>query len=189
LDGECHLTDSWGKQMNATTKFAVFIALLTYCTVANAKDATPLVALSGDDSKIHKASYQRVTSPDDWAQIWSSHLGTSVDDSYRSCFEVDFERCMVVAILRGEQRNSRGIRVDSIENAEDALVIRFTQLGYQTSGVDNDQPPDRPFAFIVVPATSKTIVFEENYPNTMGTPPEWKEVARMEGQEVIPDKP
>lgn len=172
-------------------KSAILFLLAALAIEANAaeKPIKPLVVLSGKNSEIHQASYRRITEPDEWTKIWASHVGTSVDDPYSPRFEADFERCMVIAILRGEQRNSRGMQLDSIEDTEDALVIRFTQLGYQTSGADNNKPPDRPFAFVVLPATSKTIIFEENFPNMMGTPPKWREVARMEGQELIPDRP
>jgi hypothetical protein len=172
-------------------KLAVFFLMSACAIPANAaeKPRMPLVVLSGADSEIRQASYRRITEPDEWAKLWASHMRRTVDDPYSPQLDVDFERCMVVAILRGEQRNSSGIQVDSIEDSEDALVIRFTQLGYQTLGADNTKPPDRPYAFVVVPATSKTIIFEENRPNMMATRPKWEEVARMEGQELIPDRP
>ncbi|MGD9635688.1 MAG: hypothetical protein AB7G28_07545 [Pirellulales bacterium] len=174
--------------MRITVIFAILLSLFGIVSNAAEKEQMPLATLSGADSEVRTASYRRLTSPEEWAQTWANHLGTSVDDAYRPHFEVDFGRCMVVVIFRGEKRNSRGIQIDSAAETEDAVVICFTQLGYQTSGADNNKPPDRPYAFIVLPATSKTIVFEENFPNMKGTSPEWKEVARMEGQELIPDR-
>lgn len=172
-------------------KPAVLFLMAVFAIEANAaeKPLKPLVVLSGADSEIRKAAYRRITEPDEWAKLWASHVGTSVDDPYSPQFDVDFERCMVVAILRGEQRNSRGIQVEPTESSADSLVIRFTQLGYQSFGVDNNKPPDRPYAFIVLPAATKRIVIEENVQNLIGLPPEWEEVARMEGQELIPDRP
>jgi hypothetical protein len=172
-------------------KSAVLFLMSACAIAANAaeKARMPLVVLSGADSEIRQASYRRITEPDEWAKLWASHMRRTVDDPYSPQLDVDFERCMVVAILRGERRNSRGIQIDSIEDSDDALVIRFTQLGYQTSGADNNKPLDRPYAFVVVPSTAKTVVFEENFPNMTGTPPKWTEVARMEGQELIPDRP
>jgi hypothetical protein len=127
----------------------------------------PLVSMSGANSEVREASYQRVESPDTWARIWAKHLGTSVDDAYRAHLEVDFDRCEVVVIFRGEQINARGVQIDSTEEMEDAVIVRFTQLGYQTAGASNNEPPDRPYAFIVIPTTQKSIVLKENFPTKL----------------------
>jgi hypothetical protein len=177
------------KGVNVKSAVLFLLAALAIEANAAAKARMPLVVVSGADSEVRQASYRRITEPDEWAKIWANHVGTSVDDPYSPRFEVDFGRCMVIAILRGEQQNSRGIQLDSMEDSEDVLVIRFTQLGYQTSGADNNKPLDRPYAFVVVPAATKRIVIEENVQNLIGRPPDWKEVARMEVQELIPDRP
>jgi hypothetical protein len=143
----------------------------------------PLVAISGADSHVHvrKPSYERVTTPEDWARIWISHLGTTKDDAYRPLLEVDFDRCLVVVIFGGERINIRRIEIDSLSENTNSIVIRFTELGYQTDGADNNKPSDRPYAFIIVPKTNKSIVLERNLANLGVQAPEWKEVARLGG--------
>ena len=148
----------------------------------------PLVAMSGSDSHVKKPSYQRVTTPEDWTRTWANHLGTSKDDAYRPLLEVDFDRCLVVVIFRGEEVNVRGIRIDSTFETAESIVIRFTELGYQTAGEANNKPPDRPYAFVIVPKTHKTIVLEENFPTKFPRPPKWQEVARLNAVQAARQK-
>src|SRR6188474_3439133 len=82
----------------------------------------PIAVHSGADSKVTKPQYKVIASDKEWQSVWASHLGTSVDDAYRQAFEVDFDKCMVVAILRGNQINIRGITIDEVDNKSDAVV-------------------------------------------------------------------
>jgi hypothetical protein len=75
----------------------------------SARASRPLIAISGADSHVQRTTYDRIINPDDWDSAWASHLGTRKDDAYRSRFEIDFERCMVVVIFRGERVNVRGV--------------------------------------------------------------------------------
>jgi hypothetical protein len=165
-------------------KLVVALILFGTLVVANGRAAEPmskpLVAMSGADSHVRKSSYQRVTTPEDWTRIWASHLGTTTDDAYRPLLEVDFDRCLAVVIFRGEEINVRGIQIDSASETADSVVIRFTELGYQTAGESNNKPPDRPYAFVIVPKSDKTVVLEQNSPTTKEPrSPKWIEVARL----------
>jgi hypothetical protein len=165
-------------------KLNLVLSVIVICgplAVAVGQASQPLVVISGTDSHVSKPSYERVTTPESWARIWASHLGTSKDDAYRPLLEVDFDRCLVVAVFRGDETNIRRLQVDSLSETADSVVIRFTELGYQTAGDSNDKPPDRPYAFIVVFKTSKRIVLERNFPNMLSTVPEWNEVAQLKG--------
>jgi hypothetical protein len=159
------------------------------CLTATAADyeslrsvSKPLVAISGTDSRVTKPSYARITTPEDWVRIWVSHLGTTSDNAYRPHLEVDFDRCLVIAIFRGNKVNVRGIQIDSLSETRDSIAIRFNEITYQTEGpVDEYKVPDRPYTFIIVPKTDKTIIVEEHINRSLrGGPPVWKVRARLE---------
>jgi hypothetical protein len=139
----------------------------------------PLMAISGADSHVRKPSYERVTSQQDLSRVWSIHLGTSQDDAYRPLLDVDFDRCLVVAIFRGEQRNIRGIQINSLSEAAESVLIRFLEIGYQTAGADNNKALDQPYAFVVVLKTNKEIVLQQDIQNMKNAPPKWNEVVRL----------
>lgn len=143
---------------------------------------TPLALLSGADSKVSEASYRRVTSADQWRRVWLDHLGLSDDTIYGPLFEVDFQRCMVLAVFRGKMVNVASERVDSVTQTERAIVVRIDDIGYQTFGFDNEGGAEHvtPYAFIVLPKSGKQIVFENNVQGQKGQPPVWKELARIE---------
>jgi len=151
----------------------------------------PLVAISGTNSHVSKPSYQRIVTPEDWTRVWVSHLGTTSDNAYRPLLEVDFDRCLVVAIFRGERGNIRQIQVHSLSETADSIVIRFEELGYQTSvragEVDEYKVPDRPYAFVILPKSDKAIVLEENINRSLvlDGPPKWKSVARLKGTQKL----
>ena len=139
--------------------------------------STPLALLSGADSKVSEASYRRVTSADQWKRVWLDHLGLEDDDIYRPVFDVDFQRCMVLAVFRGKMDNIASQRVDSVTETERAIVVRIAHVGYQTIGGWKHVTP---FVFIVLPKSGKRIVLEDNVQTYMAHPPEWKELARIE---------
>jgi hypothetical protein len=156
----------------------------------------PLVAISGTDSHVSKPSYQLVTSPEEWTRVWVSHLGTTRDNAYRPLLEVDFDRCVVVVIFRGVRVNIRQLEVHSLSETADSVVIRFDELGYQTSvrvGEDDEyKVPDRPYAFVILPKTDKTIVLEENINrDVQREAPVWKAIARLSGAQKVtrPQRP
>ncbi len=180
--------------MNKIAVLAILVAFgqfisLTVRAVQNEKASTlkPLEAISGADSQVRKLSYERITDSETWTRASVNHLGTTKEDAYRSLCEVDFERCSVVVIFRGEQVNVRGIEIDSLIETGDSTVIRFNELGYQTRQRvgEKPEPPDRPYAFVVLPKTNKAFVLEENVQNIIGDPPVWKECARLEGSRTV----
>jgi hypothetical protein len=142
------------------------------------KTIKPVAVFSGANSRIEQPSLEVVTSADGWDRLWAKHLGTTTDDAYRPLAEVDFDCCMVVAILPGNQVNVRGVKIESIIDEKDALRIRFDNVGYQTAGESNRKPPDKPYAFVILPKSDKTIVTEENAQIYNGQPPQWKEWRR-----------
>src|SRR5262249_46971048 len=142
----------------------------------------PLTVLTGNDSHVKKRVFLRIASAVDWKRTWLDHLGMKEDTIYRPAMEVDFTRCEVVAVFEGALVNSCGLRVDSITESNDAIVVRFDDISYQTASLGKEDKGDQvsPYAFIVLPkANGKSIVLEENVQSINGRPPEWKEVARL----------
>src|SRR5439155_183235 len=133
-------------------------------------------------SRTAKPTLELVRTREEWNRVWATHLGTADDDAYGTKMDVDFERCMVIAVFRGERVNARGIQIDSTTEAGESIRIRLSDLRYQTAGKANKDPPDRPYAFIVVAKSSKGIVAEENLQHYKGQPPEWKEWLRADSR-------
>ena len=174
------------KAIAAIVAFIAWGSVLT-CLARAAESETglraqkPLVVISGADSHVMKPAFERYASPDDWTRAWAKHLGTTVEDHYRAVLDVDFDRCLVVAIFQGAKVNARGIRIESIREGAESIYIRFEELGYQSVVGPNSKPkpPERPYAFIVLPKSSKRIVIEENVQSIKNAPPKWQERARL----------
>ena len=97
-------------------------------------------------------------------------------DIYRPALEVDLARCEVVALFRGDSINSCGLRVGSVTEDGDTVVVRFDDISFQTMSSGGKDGGDRvvPYAFIILPKSEKTIVLEENVQSIIGGPPQWK---------------
>jgi|SRR5947207_2317567 len=143
--------------------------------------SSPLTVLTGNDSHIKKEAFLRITSATDWKRTWLDHLGMKEDTIYRPAMEVDFTRCEVLVVFVGASVNTCGLRVDSITETDDAIVVRFDDVSYQTLfGKEDKGDQVSPYAFIVLPKANKVIVLEDNVQRYIGHAPEWKEVARLE---------
>jgi hypothetical protein len=139
-------------------------------------DSAPLAMLTSNDSRVKARTYERVASPTDWKKTWLKHLGMKEDTIYRPAMEVDFDRCEVVALFGGESWNTCGFVVDSLTERDDSILLRIEGVYYQTEG-----GADRvaPFAFVVLPKSSKPITLELSDPHSPNEPPRWREVARF----------
>jgi hypothetical protein len=143
----------------------------------------PLVALSGVDSHVTNPSYKRVATPRDWARVWSRHVGELADEGYEPAMYVDFDRCVVVAIFRGDKRQIDSLRVHSVTENAFEVMIRLNELGYGIALRQGEKlpPPVRPYAFVVLPKTDKLIVLEESHPvkGPRNADSRWEEWARL----------
>jgi hypothetical protein len=139
-------------------------------------DTAPLAVLTGNDSHVKARTYERIASPTDWKKTWLKHLGMKEDTIYRPAMEVDFDRCEVVALFEGESWNTCGFVVHSVTERDDSILLRVEGVYYQTEG---DGDCVAPFAFVVVPKSSKPITLEQSDPHFPNEPPRWKEVARF----------
>jgi hypothetical protein len=167
-----------------------FGTFYSYCKVAHGENPEqmlkPLVAISGADSSVRLPSFERIATAKGWTSVWVRHLGTTTEDAYRPRLEVDFDRCLVVVIFRGERQNVRGIQVGSLRESTDSIILRFEELTYQTEQTaqasnQKARPPALPYAFVILSKTSKPIILEEGTRQYINEPPTWRVCARLEG--------
>jgi hypothetical protein len=123
-------------------------------------------------------------------ELWLSHLGKTEADRFREhlpIVQIDFEKCMVIAIFQGAKTNSRGLRVISVNENNDNVTLRVDDMSYQTSGGLNGGGgggvPVKPYAFVVISKSAKLVVVEEDVQSLKDKPPEWKERARLKPEE------
>lgn len=145
---------------------AVCLATHSYVVICSADErissppSKPLVAISGTDSHVKNESYERVETQGEWSNALARHLGTSVDDAYRPVIEVDFDKCFVIVVFRGDQIQVRQLIVDKLTEEKESITLRFSELGYQIGNSGpNPLPPEvqRPYAFVVLPKSDKPV--------------------------------
>jgi hypothetical protein len=145
------------------------------------QDARPYVTLAGPKSLVDAREYHRILAREELVTAWLRHKG--IDPAKHSEYhneagvpDVDFERCMVVAVFGGEGVNSAGIYAVSLSEEKDRVLLRFDHRSYQSGPEGNRVTP---FGFFFVPRSAKELVLEENVQNLIGGAPVWKERARF----------
>lgn len=149
---------------------------------ADEDTSRPLVALHGASSRITATRYLRVTDAKEWRSLWLEHLGVTpggLEDLAAEVPEIDFDRCMVIALFTGSRWNSRGISCEGIIERDAELLVRFDQLSYQTSGPDGGGEKVQPFGVFVLPRSECRVVLEENVQGLKDNPPKWKRQAEI----------
>lgn len=71
-------------------------------------------------------------------------------------------KCLVVAIFQGAKWQSRGLEIHIID-APDRIRLHYLHVPYSIGlrdGERDDSADDRPYAFVVLPASSKPILLE-----------------------------
>jgi len=141
-----------------------------------AESAAPYVVLSGRDSAVEKPECLRIRTADEWAAVWKRHAPTGHPPAVGP--NVDFERCMVIAVFLGATVNTYGIRVvetverdvkrttkvvgpanielfEKTEEGKGELAIGLDRLSYQSTGGGDAATP---YAFLILPRTDKAVV-------------------------------
>lgn len=140
-----------------------------------------LLVMSSNDSHIATQDFRRITSAEMWSKTWLEHLGLDGDTIYRCFMEINYDRCMVVAVFGGNKTNLCGYEVDSVQEQEERILVRFIDIDYQTAGPDGGADQVTPYAFIVLPKSDKPIVLEETVRSMVpGQALLWTEVAQLE---------
>lgn len=143
----------------------------------------PYLSLIGPNSQTDKPAILRAAGESEWKEIWRMHVGEQ--GVRRSVHgdgtpEIDFSRCIVIAIFVGESWNSDGAYVEAVEDLGDVVRLRFDERTYQTAGPGGGGVKVRPYGIFVLPHTTKPIIVEENVQGLIGQPPKWKQQARFE---------
>ena len=148
-----------------------------------AKTIRPYVILTGAQSHVNERSCFRITSREDWTELWLRHVGKNSQGGYNHYHnqagipEIDFDQCMVVAIFQGSCWNSAGLKADSIIEAKDEITFRFDDKCYQTMELGDRVVV---YGFFILPRSAKMITLEENVQGIIGNPPVWEKRARFE---------
>lgn len=72
---------------------------------------------SGENSRIDKAEYHRITEPEAWTTLWQRHVGKK-----ERAPEVDFEKHMIVAAFLGRVAWEK-IDVHAVKKTKDEIVF------------------------------------------------------------------
>ena len=112
----------------------IFIASPTACCAA--ADALTAANITGANSRIAKREYQRLTSRKQLAELWSRHRGPGHAVVPAGLHRVDFRKFMIIGIFEGLSLNGSHIRIESVLEDRERIVLRYKTLGYQTVGPD-----------------------------------------------------
>jgi hypothetical protein len=159
---------------------------------------TPVVAWAGANSGIDEPHYAVASNLQEWAQIWTRHIGdrTDRDARGRPIFpEIDWDRFAVLAVFMGPMNRTNSVTLVSVTDAPDGslTIARFDRKSFQTATLGsevNTGPTVTPFGIFVVPRPAGAeIVFELNTQNIIGRPSVWTEKARLKGVPPLPGQP
>jgi hypothetical protein len=162
-------------------------SLLLFVVLAGAgeeRTVRPYVGLWGAHSAVKQKSFHRITTPEAWTALWLSHRGKEAKGhsayyNEAGVPDVDFERCMVVAIFQGEAWNSAGVRVVSITDDGARLTLRYDDRSYQTAGPNGGGERVTAFGLFVLPRSAMELVVEEDVQGLKGRPDRYRERARF----------
>lgn len=159
---------------------AVVLLLMGSCASPRAKrepltkteEATPIVFLTGNDSSVKEQQCLVIQNEESFLRVQMRHFG---ERDNPSCFQVDFEKYMVVAVFSGTFVNAAGYSDPVIKETETELSIRLPLADYQSSREEEVQL----YAFLVIPITKKPISVEQGFRlNTIGDM-KWVKVKQM----------
>lgn len=143
----------------------------------------PLVFWSGPDSQITERRFERVMSDDAWQKLWEAHTGKPVEirnTGGPAMPQVNFDKCMVVAVCQGKSWNSNGVYCAQVIDEPERIVFRFDERSFQTFGPGGGGVAVKPYGFFVLPRSTKAIVIEDNVQNLKDEPQKWKQRASFD---------
>lgn len=145
------------------------------------KPVRPFITLGGRDSKITRAGYHRIESPQAWKVLWLRHTTGSGAEPRNPMSvpqaEVDFNRCMVVAAFQGQGELCNGFKVHSVFETDEQITVRIQRLGFAVGGVE--VPKTRAWGIFVLPRSTKLLRVELDTRREKVAPPKWTQVAEF----------
>ena len=149
---------------------------------------TPLVALSGSNSRIVKASFKRITSATEWEALWKQHTGKPVSNYYDKSEmpRVNFDDCMVIAVFSGPSVANDGVSAVSVTEQPEKVVLRYSNRYLQITVPDvkarEKAVVNGAFGMFVLPRSAKPVVLEESVRTLKGETP----VAKVRAELPVP---
>ena len=145
------------------------------------KAVKPLLALDGRESKNTKAGYHRIESPEAWKALWLRHnTGTEKPDKIPVTMpqaEVDFSRCMIVAVFQGKEELCDGYKVHSVLETNDNITVRIQARSFAVG--DTTVPKTAAWGIFVLPRSTKQLLVELDTKSDKSDPPKWTKVAEF----------
>lgn len=150
------------------------------------KPGSPLLVMTGSMSEVRQPRYDLAASQEVFDKLWVEHMGDRVEKAAQGWPlppQIDFARCEALFIFDGDSMNSNGFRVMDVIEDPDAVIVRVEDYSYQTASFDGRDSGQKvtPWALVVIPATDKTIIIEENVQNLKAGEPQWKQRAAFPG--------
>jgi hypothetical protein len=140
----------------------------------------PLFSLGGRESKNARAGYHRIESPEAWKALWLRHTtGTEKPDTVPVTTpqaEVDFSRCMVVAVFQGKGDNCNGFKVHSVLESDEQITVRI-QGRYFATGPEVQETAA--WGIFVLPRSTKRLLVELDTRSEKIDPLKWTKVAEF----------
>ena len=137
----------------------------------------PYVTFMGHDSRITDIRFLRITDHESWVALWRDHRGAEMPKNasgWPNVPQVDFERCQVIAIFRGEGWNCNGEYLVSMTDRGAGWRLRVDSSTFQTFGPDGGGVRVTSYGMFVIPRGMGSITLESNVQALKGLPPEWK---------------
>jgi hypothetical protein len=141
------------------------------CVVPMHVEVIPAVIWSGIDSAVTAQSCSRITTVEEWRQVWGAHAGREVGqrsyDLDPSVPKVDFDHFIVIAVFQGSDFQSDGLRFESAiweEKPQRTLVVSYSDASYSMTGTGRRTEPSpavTPFAFFVLPRSTEAVLVQE----------------------------
>ena len=173
--------------MTAQVHMASWTVLMFVVLSAQGEESLrPYVVLSGNDSGVQEPECRRIVTDLEWQALWDRHVAQEqrikAGRPPAPKPEVDFQRCMVLAVFGGSTWNTEGLEVVSAADKPDEIVIGVDWLSYQSMG---DADKVTPFAFIVMPLSRKPVLLQVDIRDLReradNTPPKWNDLHRLAG--------
>lgn len=170
--------------------FAALASIASFFTgpdqnAENTKTIKPLTSWTGPKSQVRERKFLRIVNEEQWKKVWLEHLGKTRNQAFHDSdtqFQIDFDRCEVIAIFQGAGWNSRGIRLEELKETADKITLRYDDISYQTSGIGGGGVRVSVFAFFVFPKSTKTYRLQENTQGLKGRPAKWTERAVLKSK-------
>ncbi|MCA9310295.1 MAG: hypothetical protein KDA21_03765 [Phycisphaerales bacterium] len=149
----------------------------------------PVMVMTGPNSEIQTLRYRLARSQEVFDELWKEHMGERIDRAAQGwplTPTVDWDGYSALLIFGGQHVNSNGYHVIEVIEEADAQVVRVRRATYQTMAMGDGEidhgNPVHPWAMVLLPATRKTVVLEEDAQSMLGRPPVWKERAAFPGE-------